>query len=93
MRALSGGKVMSKGIVQIILSCICLLAVIYGLMWLLSSSHLAHDYCKGQFDLFHEQFRCRQPQLAIILLGASSLIGSILLFLGIRNIKVHRAIT
>ncbi len=84
---------MKKGIIQIILFVVFILAALYGLMWVISSSHLAHDYCVGRFELFHEEFRCRQPQIALILFFVSSLFGSVLLYLGIKNIKMHRANT
>ncbi len=45
-------------------------------LWVLSSSHLAHDFCNGNFSLFHEYFRCRQPYIAMIL-AFGSIVGAI----------------
>ena len=84
---------MKKGIALVSLFGIFMLVSLYGLMWVVSSSHLAHDYCKGNFALFHEEFRCRQPQLALILAGSSGLFSLVFLFFGIKRIRVLRANT
>jgi hypothetical protein len=56
-------------------------------MWVFSSGSLASGYCKGEFSLFHEEFTCRQPDLALILWLATG-IGCILLFVfGYKNYK------
>ncbi|MBI2255111.1 MAG: hypothetical protein HYU58_10875 [Proteobacteria bacterium] len=36
----------------------------YALLWIASSASLAMTACNNEFSLFHEDFRCRQPDLA-----------------------------
>jgi hypothetical protein len=62
-----------SGLIQLVLATLLLLASAYGLLWTISSSHMAHEACGGQFSLFHEHFRCRQPQLGILLFVAAGL--------------------
>ena len=59
------------------LSILALLGAIYCFLWIMSSSSLAHMYCKahGGFDLFHKEFRCRQPYIAMLLTGFFVLLG------------------
>ena len=40
----------------------------WSLLWLFSSSSLASGYCGSGFDLFHKDFRCRQPYMAVSLM-------------------------
>ena len=44
-----------------------LLAAGYNFLWIISSASLASGYCGGKFSLFAEEFRCRQPHLAMLL--------------------------
>lgn len=76
---------MRKGIVQIFLSVVCMGAVAYGVLWMVASSHLAHEFCNGEFSLFHEQFRCRQPYLAIIMALVFGILSLLLLFKGLKR--------
>lgn len=43
-----------------------LVASIWEALWIFSSASLASDFCKSNFGLFHENFRCRQPYPVII---------------------------
>jgi hypothetical protein len=58
---------------------VLLLATGYCALWVLSSSHLAMMHCDNNFSLFHEEFRCRQPYIALIGI-AITLPSSIFLF-------------
>ena len=55
-----------------------LLAMLWCLLWVFSSSHLAFVACDGKFSLFAESFRCKQPYIAMIL-ATVSLLGSVAL--------------
>lgn len=57
-----------------------LLVSIWSLMWIFSSSSLASGFCRNQFDLFHDDFRCRQPYIALILFVCFG-IGSLVFFI------------
>ena len=46
---------------------LALAASIYCAMWVLSSASLASGYCGQRMSLFAIEFRCRQPDLAMIL--------------------------
>jgi hypothetical protein len=47
--------------------CLMLVAC-WALLWIFSSYSLAFVACDGQFSMFAENARCRQPQLAMLLL-------------------------
>lgn len=49
-----------------LLALIALAVSLWSLLWFFSSSSLASGFCKNEFSLFHESFRCRQPYIAII---------------------------
>jgi hypothetical protein len=40
---------------------------LYSLMWMVSSASLACGACNCEYSLFAESFRCRQPDIAIVL--------------------------
>ena len=75
-----------RGVIQLVVAIVLALVSSYGFLWIWSSSHLAHDFCQGEFDLFHELPRCRQPYLALILAVVSCGLSAVLLFLGVRNV-------
>ena len=79
-------KAKTKGIVQIILSILFFLVSSWALLWVLSSSSLAFTACEN-YSLFHEQIRCRQPNIASILLVLTSIIFITFMVLGVKNIK------
>jgi hypothetical protein len=58
------------------LGVIALLVSMWGFLWMISSASLASGYCKGDFSLFHEAFRCRQPYLAMILFGVFLIVSA-----------------
>jgi hypothetical protein len=82
-----------KGMIQLIISLTLLLAAIWSLFWLFSSASLASEYCKSNFSLFHEQFRCRQPNIAFILCLCSGVASVVFLWLGIKNIASRKNAT
>lgn len=71
---------MKKPILLILASVVLLLVSLWFLMWIFSSASLASGYCKNDFSLFHEEFRCRQPYIALIGFLVSSL-SSIAMFI------------
>lgn len=73
---------------QILISFICFFGSSYGLLWIFSSASLASGYCGSEFSLFHSEFRCRQPYLAMIMfisLGISFIVFFWLAFCGFRS--------
>lgn len=76
-----------KGIIQIAVSTILFLASWWFLLWMLASADLAFLACDGKYSLFHEQFRCRQPNIAIILWLVSGIGCVILLYFGVKNLR------
>ncbi len=48
------------------ISFVWLIVGIWFFLWLLSSVSLANEFCNNAFDLFHNEFRCKQPYLALI---------------------------
>ncbi|MCE5232074.1 MAG: hypothetical protein ABFC67_07580 [Mizugakiibacter sp.] len=58
-----------------------LLVAAWSALWMLSSYSMAFADCQGSFSLFAEQFRCRQPQLTVILGVSSLLLAALLLAL------------
>jgi hypothetical protein len=57
----------------------------YAFLWILSSSHLAAHYCNGEFALFHPAFRCRQPQIAMILWIVSGIGAVVMLVMALKS--------
>jgi hypothetical protein len=50
-----------------VLSALLLASALYSALWVVSSSSLAFAACNGEYSLFAESFRCRQPHIAAIL--------------------------
>ena len=69
------------------LSALSFFISVWFLMWLVSSSSLASDFCQREFSLFHDEFRCRQPFLAIIGFLVSVLVGCVSIWFGFRASK------
>ena len=82
-----------KGIIELIISLVLLLAACWFFLWMLSSASLASGYCGSSFSLFHEQFKCRQPNIAFILCLCSSVVSLVFLWLGIKNIASRKNAT
>lgn len=61
-----------------LLAVVLLIASAFCLLWVLSSSSMAFTECKGQYELFADNDRCRQPPLAA-LLALANLVGAIAL--------------
>jgi hypothetical protein len=50
------------------LCAVCLfLAAVYCILWIFSSASLASGFCENHFSIFHKEFRCRQPYIALFL--------------------------
>ena len=77
----------TKGVIQLAISLIFFLVSGWGFLWMLSSSSLASEFCVNEFSLFHEDFRCRQPYLAVLLWVISGVACLALLVVGIRSFK------
>ena len=82
-----------KGFTQLAFSLFFLVAALWCLMWVFSSSSLASGYCESNFSLFHEEFRCKQPYIASILFLAYVVNCSVLFLLGFKNIKLGGKVT
>lgn len=59
-----------------LLAAVLVLACMYCLLWVLSSSSMAFTDCDGKYDLFATDFRCRQPPIAA-LLALASFVGAV----------------
>jgi hypothetical protein len=57
---------------------------LWCLLWVASSSSMAFTDCAGNYDLFAENPRCRQPHIAGLLAFASLLATIVFAFLGRR---------
>ena len=71
-----------KSYVYFFIGIILLLAFLWSLMWFFSSASLASGYCNNEFDLFHKDFRCRQPYIAVVLLILCGLLSVTSFYLG-----------
>ena len=76
--------------IEIVAAVVLLLVALYGYLWVISSSQLAHHFCQGEFSLFHEHFRCRQPYLGLILCVVTGLPSLVLFVIGWRHLKSAR---
>ncbi len=82
---------MRKGIIQIALAVALMVISLWSFMWVFSSASLASTYCGGEFSLFHSEFRCQQPYVAMILCVVFGLLGVFLALLGLKNARVGKA--
>jgi hypothetical protein len=83
----------SKGFTQLAFSSLFLVAALWCLIWVLSSSSLASGYCDSNFSLFHEEFRCKQPYVASILFLVSIVNCGVLFILGFKNMRLGGKVT
>ena len=60
------------------------LAAAYSFLWIVSSASLASGYCGDRFSLFADEFRCRQPHLAMSLTALFAGASIVLLMRGMR---------
>ena len=81
---------MIKSTLLFIFSAILFACSIWCLMWVFSSSSLASEYCGNKFTLFHEEFRCRQPNIAFILFVVFSILSIVSVILGVKNARHRR---
>lgn len=78
-------NIMKKSIAIILwfsLAIITFCIALWALLWVFASFSLASGYCldKGGFDLFHDEFKCKQPFVALIMFLVSSTTTIVLLF-------------
>ena len=71
-------------------SVVLFIAALWFLMWIFSSASLASGYCNNKFTFFHEEFRCRQPYIALIGFFVTGLLAVVAIILGILNWKKQR---
>ena len=71
-----------------VLSALLLTGALYSALWVVSSTSLAFTACNGEYSLFAEAFRCRQPYIASIL--AAVLFGASIASMYVRS-RVGRA--
>jgi len=64
----------------------CFLVAWVGFVWMLSSSGQVALECIVEFSLFHEQFQCRLPQLAIVVWVTSGLLSLWLARKGLKDL-------
>jgi len=76
-----------KGIIQIIVAIISLGISLYGLMWVFSSAILASGYCGSEFSLFHPEFRCKQPYIAMIMFVVFGISSVMFIWQGFKNLN------
>ena len=68
-------------------ACLSGLTSLYCLLWIISSASLASGYCHNNFSLFAAEFRCRQPQIAMIL---TAIFGALCVYLFWRGARAGR---
>ena len=83
-------EMMIKGISQLVGSIILLLASGWCFLWMFASSDLAFSACNGEFSLFHDRFRCRQPYIALILWVSFGVASVTLFYFGLKNLRNAR---
>jgi hypothetical protein len=76
----------NKGFIQLITSTVFFLASWWCLLWMFASVDMAFLACDGKYSLFHEQFRCRQPSIALYLWLSFGIACVALLFFGVKNL-------
>ena len=74
----------NSGIVLLVTGFICFLVAWVGFVWMLSASSLAAAECEHEFSLFHEQWICRQPRIAIVVWATS---GCLCLWSTVKGLK------
>lgn len=77
-------------LISYFLAALFLLIGLYCALWLLSSSSLASLDCAGQWSLSHPNFRCRQPNLALLGMLISSTLAALAILLGLKAGKRAR---
>jgi hypothetical protein len=74
-------------LVFLALGLLAAMAALWSLMWILSSASLASGPCANSFSLFHPEFRCRQPYLALIAFVVLAAVSFVLLYFGVSRIR------
>jgi amino acid transporter len=78
---------MKTGFTLVIFSLILFPAALWGLAWYFSSAHVAAEFCKGDFSLFHEHIRCQKPHIALLISVISAVISFFILGMGAKKIR------
>jgi uncharacterized membrane protein len=81
---------MAKGLIQLFFAVLSLLVSVYCFLWIFSSISLAPAGCYGNFALFHSEFKCRQPYIAMLLWIGTTVAAIMLAITGYRNIKRNK---
>jgi hypothetical protein len=63
---------------------VLVVAALYCLLWVVSSSSMAFTECNGHYELFSSNVRCRQPPLAALLALVFALLAPLLIYVGWR---------
>ncbi len=78
---------MKKGFFLIIIAMILFPASLWGLAWYFSAANLATEFCQGNFSLFHEFGRCREPHVVLLISGLIALTSFFILGRGVGSIR------
>jgi hypothetical protein len=76
--------------VQLIASTVFFLASWWCFLWMLASADMAFVDCDGKYSLFHERFRCRQPDIAFLLWVGFGVACVSLLYFGVKNLRKEK---
>jgi hypothetical protein len=76
-----------RGIFQLIASTIFFLSSSWCLLWMFASADLTFIACDGKYSMFHELFRCRQPNIAFILWLGFGVACVSFLYFGVKNLR------
>jgi hypothetical protein len=55
-----------------------------------ASADMAFVDCDGKYSLFHERFRCRQPNIAFLLWVGFGVACVSLLYFGVKNLRTKK---
>jgi len=80
-------KFIMKKYLHISIVIILFVISLWNLLWIFSSASLASGFCNNEFDLFHENFRCRQPYIASILFVIFLILSIVVAYFGFRQKK------
>jgi len=78
---------MKKGFFLIIIAMILFPGSLWGLAWYFSAANTAEMFCQGQFSLFHEFGRCREPHVVLLISGLIAFSSFYILGLGAGAIR------
>jgi len=76
-----------KGIFQLLTAIILFAVSWWALLWVLAAGSLSGETCGTDYSLFHENFRCRQPYIAIPLWLITGISSIVFFIKSIKNLK------